>query len=172
MKLIKPLLFVLTGLAALLTLISLLMPSRMMISRSVGIHQPMDSVQPFISHLTAWQSWYQPLREAKDARFEPSDHPQKVSWTYNGKPQTLIMEKDSAHVWQGRLEREGERPVPYIIRLSESAEPSSVNVDWRIVVDLGWYPWDKFSGMMLDKMTGPGYEAALQQLKAVAEQKH
>lgn len=158
------------GFAVLITLISLLMPSRMMISRSVGIQRPKEKVQPFISELQAWKIWYQPLREASDARFEPAGHPQKVSWTYNGKQQTLFVEKDSANVWQGRLERTGERPVPYIIRLSDAKEPGSTNIDWRVVVDLGWYPWDKFSGMMLDKMTGPGYEEALQQLKKSAEQ--
>jgi hypothetical protein len=32
-----------------------------------------------------------------------------------------------------------------------------------------WYPWEKFSGIFVDKMTGPGYQAALNELKDFVE---
>ena len=40
---------------------------------------------------------------------------------------------------------------------------------WNVNIELGWYPWKKFGGIFLDKVTGPQYEAALQNLKMAAE---
>jgi hypothetical protein len=40
-------------------------------------------------------------------------------------------------------------------------------VEWKSVHTLKWYPWEKFGGIMLKDMVGPGYEQALENLKRV-----
>jgi hypothetical protein len=42
-------------------------------------------------------------------------------------------------------------------------------VEWRSLTRLHWYPWEKFYAIFMDKITGPGYEAALNGLKEIVE---
>ena len=40
---------------------------------------------------------------------------------------------------------------------------------WNVNTNLGRNPWKKFTGVLLDKITGPGYEGALVSLKGATE---
>ena len=46
---------------------------------------------------------------------------------------------------------------------------NQVKADWIATTHLHWYPWEKFYAIFIDKLTGPGYEAALQGLKTYTE---
>ena len=50
-------------------------------------------------------------------------------------------------------------------------EQGNMQVQWQAVVHLKWYPWEKFSGIFIEKMAGQGYEDALQSLKSYVENK-
>ena len=47
---------------------------------------------------------------------------------------------------------------------------SGIEIIWNVNTDLGWYPWKRIQGIMMDKLTGPEYELALQNLKKVCEE--
>jgi hypothetical protein len=51
-------------------------------------------------------------------------------------------------------------------------DSSAMQVEWRVLTKLKWYPWEKFYGIFIDKLTGPGYEVALNNLKELAENKN
>jgi L-rhamnose isomerase len=53
----------------------------------------------------------------------------------------------------------------------EKREADSVQVVWYIIEDLKWYPWEKFYGMMAEKMKGPLMQQSLDDLKAYLEAK-
>ena len=40
---------------------------------------------------------------------------------------------------------------------------------WNINTVLGWYPWKRIQGLVMDKITGPDYTSALQELKKIVE---
>ena len=40
---------------------------------------------------------------------------------------------------------------------------------WNVNTELGWYPWKRLGGIFLDKVSGPQYEAILQNLKKAVE---
>ncbi len=45
----------------------------------------------------------------------------------------------------------------------------NTEIIWNVTTDLGWYPWKKLQGIVLDKVSGPEYISALQNLKKVTE---
>src|SRR5205807_1363242 len=48
-------------------------------------------------------------------------------------------------------------------------EGHNIRVEWKATTKLNWYPWEKFYGIFIDKITGPSYENALNGLKKYAE---
>jgi hypothetical protein len=40
---------------------------------------------------------------------------------------------------------------------------------WNVNTNLGWLPWKKMEGILLDKFSGDQYETALENLKKTAE---
>ena len=47
--------------------------------------------------------------------------------------------------------------------------PNSVTVQWYMDFHLRWYPWEKFSSLLLEKRYGPMMEKGLGNLKALVE---
>ncbi len=45
----------------------------------------------------------------------------------------------------------------------------TTDITWNIVSNMGWYPWKKLQGIVLDKFTGEQYVSTLQKLKEAAE---
>jgi hypothetical protein len=50
-----------------------------------------------------------------------------------------------------------------------SPVPHAFTVQWYMDVKLKWYPWEKFSGLLLEKRYGPQMEAGLDSLKSYLE---
>ena len=44
---------------------------------------------------------------------------------------------------------------------------ANIRVEWRAVNKLQWYPWEKFYGIFIDKLTGSSYETGLQGFKRI-----
>jgi hypothetical protein len=56
-------------------------------------------------------------------------------------------------------------------RVFESGQPNQVTVQWYIDFHLKWYPWEKFSSLLLEKRYGPMMERGLEKLKSYIETK-
>jgi hypothetical protein len=49
----------------------------------------------------------------------------------------------------------------------ESGLPNTVTVQWLLQIHVGRWPWQKFSGLLLEKRYGPVLETGLEKLKRV-----
>ena len=49
------------------------------------------------------------------------------------------------------------------------AEGDSLTLQWYMDFHLHWYPWEKFSSLMLEKQFGPDMESGLENLKSLLE---
>jgi len=47
----------------------------------------------------------------------------------------------------------------------ETGIPNTITVQWYMDFHLGWLPWKKFSGLLLEKRYGPIMESGLERLK-------
>lgn len=172
MNRMKGLLFGIGGLFLVVTLLSLLMPSKVMTARSVVIHASDTSLEKQIADLANWKNWHPVFmnKVSHPAISNPSSGiGASAKWTTNGKENILqITERQPGSV-RMRLARSGENEIDNILSLSHVEGGSAVQVEWRVLTRLEWYPWEKFYGIFVDKLTGPGYEQALDNLKKFAE---
>ena len=173
MKMIKGFLFVLIGFAVLITLVSLLMPSRVMTANTVMINAPKEKIVVLLSDLNEWKSWH-PLFQDKSTSIELSSPAAGVNarakWSTNGKENTLVITESSPSRVSFSLKRTGENEIMNILNLNPIKDSSGIQVEWIATSTLKWYPWEKFAGIFFDKVTGPGYRASLDALKHYAEQ--
>ena len=68
-----------------------------------------------------------------------------------------------------RLHQKNENDVKNIIAVNDVQEINAYQVQWTAVIKLKWYPWEKFAGIFIEKMTGSGYELTLESLKKYLE---
>jgi hypothetical protein len=169
---IKGFLFVATGFIILITLISLLIPSRVMTTKSVTIHAPKEKISPEIKNLKAWRNWHPVFRD--DSAAISISNPSSgvgahADWVQGSKKNNLTITEDFPEGIKLSLNRPGEKPVENSILILPVEEAGTYHVEWRSLTRLKWYPWEKFAGIFVSDITGPGYEAALEGLKKYIE---
>ena len=165
MRLIKGVLFVLAGLFIFVTLISLLIPSKIYVARAVAVQG--DSLRIFneISDLRNWKHWHPVfMRDSSSVHFTNDKRP-AAEWTTGNKINRLIITEKKYPYVKLALQREGENDIANILSLQPVTEQGNMQVQWQSVTYLKWYPWEKFGGIFTEKMTGPGYDIALEGLK-------
>ena len=67
------------------------------------------------------------------------------------------------------LLRDGENDIFNTLRVSPIQQTNQVQAEWIVLIKLKWYPWEKFYGIFIEKISGEGYEEALNSLKEYAE---
>lgn len=165
MKLLKGFLIAIVGLFVFITLLSLLMPSKVITVRSVNMHVPADKIMQEIGDLNNWKNWHPLFKNDSSIVVDPST----AEWVTNNKKNRLQITGRSQNSLQFTLERPGENEILNKIELINYTDSNSIDVEWSALTKMKWYPWEKFSGIFVDKMTGPGYEAALKELKIYVE---
>lgn len=165
-RLLKGFVIALAGLFIFITLLSLFIPSKVMISRGVVIHANAAKVFTQVNNLPNWKNW-QPVfkNDSANIRFNNDS----AEWTSKNKANKIIITARSENSISASLEREGENTVLNTIRVLPLTDSSQVQAEWNVLIKLKWYPWEKFYGIFIEKITGQGYEDALNGLKAYCE---
>lgn len=172
MRMAKGFLFVLTGFFILITAISFLMPSQAVIIHSIVINADKNDIVENIADLKRWHYWH-PVFSAEGSSMTYCDNPIRYESTccnirYNGKAAHVeIIKSDSSSVIL-IFQQSGETDIENIISL-HAMNDGMVQVEWKALTKLKWYPWEKFYGIFMDAITGSSYEAALQSLKNYME---
>jgi len=173
MRLIKPFLICITGLFIVITLLSLLIPSKIKVSRATVINASANKIAAEIKDLKNWKNW-QPLFKSDSAIITFST-PSNTSHaycdiTYNNKVTHLQVTNIDSSSIQFLLTAPGEDVIENEIAITPVVD-GQVQVEWKALTILPWYPWEKFYGIFIDKLTGSGYENSLQGLKNYIESK-
>lgn len=172
MKLAKGFLFSLAGLFVMITLLSLLIPSNVVTAKSVTINAPRQNLINAINNFSQWEKWH-PLFANN-----VSNHvinPRAVSagesmvWGTGNKKNTLTITEKVAQGIRFTLARPGENMIQNSMLILPLEDTTSFQVEWKALTHLKWYPWEKFAGIFISEITGPGYESALQGLKSYVE---
>jgi Polyketide cyclase / dehydrase and lipid transport len=146
----------------------MLLPSKVTISKFIVINATHDSVKNQIADFNNWKNWYPAFRENEvSVQNNPGENVlQKVSLkTSSGKPVSFELLKSVSDTVIVRL---APWKVNYeFLLLSDSH--GQTKIIWDVNTSLGNYPWNRIKGVFLDKISGPQYEAALQNLKKVCE---
>lgn len=175
MRMIKAFLVGAIGLFVMITLISLLITSSPSVSRTVVVNDAAkERVYNEVADLSNWKHWHPAFASAEATVTYPGKTKgvgAGCNITYNNKVTHLVITKTDTAAIYFTLKADGENDVDNQIIFSAVQASSQIKIDWVAQTHLHWYPWDKFYAIFIDKLTGPGYEAALNGLKVFLETK-
>jgi Polyketide cyclase / dehydrase and lipid transport len=176
MRFIKMFLFVLTGLMIVLTLIGLVIPSSVKISRGIIINVDSVKVHRQLSDVKDWGQWMPWVTADEGALVQTSQVTNApgsffkwkgLNLKNNGTITLLTIKPEiitTNYELQGMNTCEGGfriRSLPNNLSQSE--------VQWFMEYKLKWYPWERFYGIFMDHIIGPSFDKGLEELKNYLE---
>lgn len=167
MKFIRGGLFVFGGLFLVMTLISMLIPSTIMTAKSTTLQCDSTKLFDAVSNLQNWKKWH-PVFVADSNKITIANN--TATWTSKNNTNKLVVTKSTYPAVDFLLQRDGENDMENTIYVNRVEEGGNMQVQWKSIVKLKWYPWEKFAGIFVEKLSGAGYEAALASLKKYVEQ--
>lgn len=171
-RLVKGFLIGIAGLFIFITILSLFIPSRLMVTRAVVINERADEVYNQIADLQNWKHW-QPvfMQDSAKMKFKAGTDGKSdlCEWESNGRLNKFHITGKQKNTVTASLSRKGENDVLNAINILPLADSNQVQVEWNVNIKLKWYPWEKFYGIFIEKITGQGYEDALNGLKDYVE---
>jgi hypothetical protein len=174
MRFIKVFLIGIIGLFVVVTLMSLLLPSEVKVSRAVVINSTTDKIYTQVSDLKNWKNWHPAFKtDSVELSFSnPSiGKDANCNVTYKGKQTHLTITASDSSSIKFLLQSAGEDDIYNELTITPVKEENDIQVEWKALTKLHWYPWDKFYGIFIDRITGDGYENALTSLKEFVENK-
>ena len=135
----------------LLTLGGLLLPSHNIVSRAVNIKAKPISILPLIQNKSQWHMWMEGMDSAT------VDKRQQVQ---------IISVSDSLIVANWNT---AEANYLTKFRLIYNTDQSVTIFQWQFEQEVAWYPWERLSSLMNDKILGTLMEKNLARLQLVVE---
>lgn len=172
-KLIKGFFIVLAVLFIIITLFSLFIPSKLMVTRAVVINATAAKVYSQINNLHNWKHW-QPvfMHDSASIKFVTGANgvSNECEWGSDDSKNRLIITGKKENTVFITLKRYGENDVLNTIKVLPLTDSLQVQAEWNVLIKLKWYPWEKLYGIFMEKLTGHGYEEALNSLKKYVEE--
>lgn len=135
--------------ALMITGISFFFPSHVRISKAIEISADKQTIIDQLKDTARWKKWYPGI--------DSIQHP------------PVVLEVTDTTVTAGNTgtsEKRGNMGW----NVFEGGIPHSFTVQWYMDFHLHWYPWEKFSSLLLEKRYGPMMEKGLDNLKKQLEQ--
>lgn len=172
MRLFKGFFIVLVGLFVFITILSLFIPSKLMVTRAVVINANAGKVFNEISNLQNWKHWHPVfINDSANIKFDTVANgiSNSCEWESKGKKNKMLITDKQDNALKATLLREGENDVLNTINVLPLADSNQVQAEWNVLIKLKWYPWEKFYGIFIENISGQGYEDALNSLKQHVE---
>lgn len=147
------------------TIISLFIPSHVRISRVIQINSSMDSVMIQVGEVLNWKNWY-PGAESSKFFYENNQLRGLILDEHKGQ-YLVIREKKSDEVSAEYLLPNKKIPTGWLIAADPNA--NSVTIQWYMDFHLRWYPWEKFSSFVFERIYHPQLQQGLDNLKRFLE---
>jgi hypothetical protein len=155
-------------------LVSLLLPSKVTVSKSVLINTSKAQVHQQIDDFQNWKNWYPAFQAENINVISDSSKPgviNSVSLKDNkAKELKFDLIKSNADTIEIQIENQSSTKIDYQFILTPHSD-GQTQLTWNVNTTMQWYPWEKAKGIFLDKVSGPQYEAALFNLKKNIENK-
>ncbi len=164
MRVIKLGLISIVVFALLITGFSLFFPSNIRISKAIDINASKDSIMFQISNIENWKNWFP---GADSAELIMKDGEIKGIRTLN--KQQLIVNEITDSTVLAISKNPGFKDGKSGWNFIPAAVPNTITIQWYMDFHLHWYPWEKFSSLLLEKRYGPLLEIGLSNLKKLLE---
>ena len=147
--------------------VSFILPSRVMVTRSVIINAPKEKVAAQVGQFANWYNWYPALQDKSVSMIEKSSN-EVLLKDSSGRQIAMKMNKLSVDTINVSFESISSSTIDYQFVTEQKAD--STRVSLNVFTKFKWYPWQKLKGVVLDKITGPMYEETLRNLKKAVEE--
>lgn len=161
MRFLRLVLISLLLLFVLASLIGLLLPSVVLVSRAVDIMAPRDSIARYAGDINGWKYWITGMDDTSVHVYSP----RKAKL---GNTEVSILSVTDSSVVSEWVPSKG-IPQTATMRLISAPGRNTTIVQWQFVQKLKWYPWERLGSMMNDKILGKMMEENLNKLKSVAQ---
>lgn len=152
--------------AFLITGISFFFPSHIYISRAAEIRVERDSVLVKLNNPANWKQWY-PGADTAEIIIKEG----KAIGFNTGELQGLVIVNSTDSSVATANTGFAAKKANSGWNIFDGSIPNSVTVQWYMDIRLHWYPWEKFSSILLEKRYGPMMEQGLDKLKKLLESK-
>ena len=157
-----------------LGLLTLLLPSKVTVTKSVLIKAGAEAVRNEILHFCNWKDWYPAFQNEKIViNIDSSGSGAQKSVTIkeeHGKELSFYFTEIKKDTIQINVISSSFRNVNYQFILAPHSD-AQTQLSWDVNLIMKWYPWEKLKGIFLDKISGPQFEAALVNFKKAVEKK-
>ncbi|HET7897395.1 MAG TPA: hypothetical protein VFL47_06990 [Flavisolibacter sp.] len=148
MRVVKLGLISLLLLFGLVTLISLMFPSHLRLSRATNLPNQRQRILALLRSDSLWHPAYQDSGSLK---------------TYLSLDKKVLAQTDSSYVVQ--LQQANRKPVISGWNLYGKPAADSLTLQWYMDFRFRWYPWEKFSSLFYEQTYGVMMEKGLANLK-------
>jgi hypothetical protein len=160
MKHIKGILLIFSILAIFFTLLSLLIPSKILSTQGVTIAKDSSLIFNCISQPDSIAAWHPIFKTAK-----ASTTGNKLSWAIEKNNYAFIIDSAKYPVVHFSFTSNAEPKAENVLSVSNTQIPNQYQVLWQTVYHVPWYPWEKFAAIFLEKEISSANEQALLSLK-------
>src|SRR5689334_17363958 len=143
-----------------ITIISLFIPSDVRISRSIEIHSPKDSVMNQIGNPVHWKNWY-PGADSLKSYYAGNEIKGLVLDEQRKRYIVIVGKKDDEVAAEYRLP---DKKIPTGWLMAANSGSGPVTIQWYMDFHLRWYPWEKFSSLMFERVYHPQLQQRLDNL--------
>lgn len=172
-RLVKAFIFGITGLFIVITLLSLLITSKVKTSRFVIINNTTaEKIYQQTADINNWKNWhpvFKPGVTVVNITDSSVGKNAACDIVYNNKTTHLVITAADTSSIKFNLQSGSAKDIENDLVITPIPQQHSVQVEWRVLNNLHWYPWEKFYAIFINKITGPGYEEALNALKTFLE---
>ena len=147
----------------LITGFSLFIPSHIRISKAIDINASKDSVMKQISDAANWKKWY-PGADSMEVLLVEGEIKGIETHNRQGLLITEVNDSTVLAVTTGTNAKTGKSGWNFY-----PGNNNGVTIQWYMDFHLKWYPWEKFSSLMLENRYGPVMEQGLGNLKILLE---
>jgi hypothetical protein len=155
------------GLFILLTIIGLIIPSSVKISRGVIIDADSVQVVQVIKDVKTWPKWMIWMQSERGSliQFSNLNNQSAVEWRSVDVKEKgrIILTGANTDLIEMIHEFPGMNAAKGGIRI-RSVGQHQTEVLWMLEYPLRWYPWERFEGIFMDSMIGGALEKALNDL--------
>ncbi len=163
MKLLRLVFFSVLSLFAIASLIGIILPSTVLVSRAMNITAPKDSIIPHIKDIEQWKLWMDGMQQASVQISSPT-HADLAGTIVDI---TNVTDSTIVSSW---TTKNGNVQTSTVHVIGDSTQNITI-VQWQFEQKLKWYPWERLGSMMNDKILGSMMEKNLNTLKSVVETK-
>jgi hypothetical protein len=153
-----------------LSLIAIFLPSIVIVSKTIIINANEGKVAAQVDDFNNWKNWYPVFQDKNNTVIATQKNDTSYATFINEKQikLSMVLFKSGPGNIHVLLSEENKNRVTYQFILSPNGA-GKTQITWLVNTTLKWYPWEKLAGIFLDKITGPQYDEALQNLKETTE---